>query len=85
MNILSTCSNYLKKGGIIVYSTCSILKQENSKIIQEFTKKNKNFEILSVENKNLDKIKNKKIENGMLEIYPNEKMDGFFIAKLYKK
>lgn len=56
--ILQNCSNYLKKGGELVYSTCSILKQENDKIIEKFIEKNKNFEIkeiLSVyQNENTD-------------------------------
>lgn len=46
MKILETCSKYLKKEGILVYSTCSIISSENDKIIQEFIKNNKNFEIL---------------------------------------
>ncbi len=71
--ILETCSKYLKKGGEMIYSTCSILKEENEKNIYKFLEKNKNFE--------LEKIKNEKF----LEILPNELQDGFFIAKLEKK
>ena len=43
--ILQNCSKYLKKGGELVYSTCSILKEENEKIIENFVEKNNNFEI----------------------------------------
>ena len=32
--ILRTCSRYLKKGGALVYSTCSVLEEENDKIVQ---------------------------------------------------
>ena len=46
--ILQTCSKYLKKGGKLVYSTCSILKEENEKIIENFVEKNKMFEIMEV-------------------------------------
>ena len=45
-SILENCSKYLKNNGELVYSTCSILKQENDEIIQEFLKNHKNFEIL---------------------------------------
>ena len=41
--ILWTCSKYLKSKGEIVYSTCSILKNENENIINEFLDKNKCF------------------------------------------
>ncbi len=43
--ILQNCSKYLKQGGELVYSTCSILKEENENVIEKFLQKNKNFEI----------------------------------------
>lgn len=45
-NILGTCSKYLKPDGELVYSTCSILKEENQDIIEDFVKSNKQFEII---------------------------------------
>ena len=38
--ILNTCSSYLKKGGELVYSTCSIFKSENQDIINKFVEEN---------------------------------------------
>ena len=72
--ILDNCSKYVKKGGTIIYSTCSILKEENQNIIMKFLKNNKDFSIQKI-------IKNKEF----LDILPDEKQDGFFIAKLKKK
>ena len=43
--IIQNCSRFLKKGGTLIYSTCSILKDENEKIIKEFVEKNKKFNI----------------------------------------
>ena len=37
-NILKTCSKYLKRNGTLVYSTCSMLKEENDAIIEKFIK-----------------------------------------------
>lgn len=48
MNILNNCSKYLKKGGELVYSTCSIFKEENENIVEEFVSKNPNFYIEDV-------------------------------------
>ena len=88
--ILETCSQYLKKGGVLVYSTCSILKEENEDIIGEFLKKHKDFKIekLNIEkNKriiNQEFFKKFNRNNEYLQVYQNEKTDGFFICKLVK-
>ena len=68
--ILENCSKYLKKGGTLVYSTCSILKEENEEIVIKFLSENKQFEIDG--------------EN-MVNILPNKEKDGFFICKIYRK
>ena len=85
--ILENCSKYLKKGGTIIYSTCSILKEENETVIQEFLNANNEFELEKIQIKN--KIANDFFEQythkqGYIKIYQNEKSDGFFIAKLIK-
>ncbi len=43
--ILDNAAMYVKSGGILVYSTCTILPEENRLRIQEFLKENKNFKI----------------------------------------
>ena len=82
--ILQNCSKYLKKGGEIVYSTCSIIKEENEEIIQKFIKNNANFKLIELKN-----IENKYFEkyvkdNRFIQIYQNEKTDGFFVCKMLK-
>ncbi len=68
--ILNNCSKYLKNNGTIVYSTCSILKDENEKVVNEFLKENSEYYIKPEETRN---------------ILPNQEEDGFFICKIYKK
>ena len=43
-DILNTASKYLKVGGELVYSTCTVLKEENELVIDRFLKENKDFE-----------------------------------------
>ena len=68
--ILDVCSKYLKSGGILVYSTCSILNEENEKVINSFLEKNANFEIE---------------KDSIISIIQDNEKDGFFICKLRKK
>lgn len=68
--ILENCSKYLKRGGYLVYSTCSILKEENEDVVNDFIKNNSDFEI---------------VKNGLFNIKPDKEKDGFFICKLHKK
>ena len=89
MEILNTCSKYLKIGGELVYSTCSIFKKENRFLIEDFLSENKNFKLVNLKDIIKKKINNKffldylKNEN-FLEVYQNENTDGFFICKLVK-
>ena len=71
--ILENCSKYLKIGGELVYSTCSILKDENENVIQKWIK-----------NMNVEQSRNNiryKIENEQ-KILPNKNVDGFFMCKI---
>ena len=78
--ILENASKYVKLGGTLVYSTCTIQDNENIDVINEFLQENKNFELVPIENINVD-LDNQ--SNGYLKIYPNiHGMDGFFISKL---
>ncbi len=43
--ILNNASEYVKAGGVLVYSTCTILPEENRLRIEEFLKDNKNFKV----------------------------------------
>ena len=80
--ILENSKNYVKQGGILMYSTCTIDKRENIENIERFLKENKNFILDKINLINSDvKVK----ENGVLEILPDDyNCDGFFIAKLRK-
>ena len=82
LSILEAAAPVLKRGGQLTYSTCTILKQENQAVIDEFLKRNPDFKQVRTITKN--KIKDDRKELA-LTIYPDDFLsDGFFIASLIK-
>ena len=83
--ILENCTKYLKPKGELVYSTCSILKEENENLIKRFLQKNKEFKLEKIENIEEEFFKKYLKNEQFLQVYQNKKTDGFFICKLFKK
>ncbi len=78
--ILDNASKCVKVGGTLIYSTCTILDDENINVVNEFISENDNFELVPIDEVSID-LDNQ--DKGYLKIYPNiHGMDGFFIAKL---
>ncbi len=80
--ILENAAKYLKVGGAMVYSTCTLFKEENENVVQDFLEKNVDFVLEHVSG--LEKIDGGKyLDNkGMIQILPHDEYDGFFIAKI---
>lgn len=81
-NILKTCSKYLKRNGTLVYSTCSMLKEENDAIIEKFIKE-ENSETVNIEEQIPNEF-SKITTNNMVQFLPSQNHDGFFITMLKK-
>lgn len=81
--ILENGAKYLKKDGILVYSTCTLNKKENIENVKWFLKEFPNFKMEKVFMGNLENFIYD--EYGTLTILPNEYMDGFYIAKFKKQ
>ena len=82
IQILNNAWEYLKTGGELVYSTCTLNKRENEDVIERFMGRNKDASVEKVfigQNDNI--IYN---GDGSVTILPNEYMDGFFMVKLKK-
>lgn len=81
--LLEKATKIVKIGGEIVYSTCSVLKDENEKIVQNILNKN-NFEIVPI-NMNITEIPilPTTIE-GTLCVCPTDLYEGFYVAKIKK-
>ena len=45
LDILTTASKYVKTGGTLLYSTCTINPYENQRVVDDFLKKHKTFEV----------------------------------------
>ena len=80
--ILENASSYLKEGGILIYSTCTIFRQENMEVVDRFLANHKDYELddlgsvkefLGIGDKDLVKILPDRYE-----------MDGFFICRMKK-
>ena len=67
--ILENAKDYLKPGGVLVYSTCTILPEENKMQVEKFLAKNKNFK--------------KEFEEQILTSNIGE--SGFYICKMVKE
>jgi 16S rRNA (cytosine967-C5)-methyltransferase len=80
-SILSSAAQKLKKGGSLVYSTCTILKEENRDNVERFLNEYNNFEVEEISMpENIDFVRDQ--FGGLTIIDPV--LDGFYIAKLKK-
>ncbi len=78
LNILKNASRYVKPGGILLYSTCTLLKRENEDVCNKFLDLNSDFESINT----LTDISDKKY----ITLLPHKNGgDGFFIAVFKRK
>ncbi len=78
--ILENACRYVKPGGVLVYSTCTILPEENEENIQRFLDKHPEFSLSPFSVGPLN------VESGAITLFPDtHHMDGFFIARMIKK
>ena len=83
-SLLNKASKIIKSGGEIIYSTCSILKEENENIISTILN-NGEFVIEPIdENLFIDIPKLPVTIKGTVCVCPNELYEGFYIAKIKK-
>ena len=80
--LLRKALKLVNSGSTIIYSTCSILREENEQILDKVKDLIEIVPIEKLEDKNLQMLV---CENGTLTICPNDFYEGFFVAKLIKK
>ena len=87
--LLDSASKMLKPGGFLIYSVCSMEKEEGENQIVDFIKKNSKFIIDPIKESEIDITKKAITKEGFIKTLPffnSEEggMDGFFIARLTK-
>ena len=79
-SILNESAKYLKVGGVITYSTCTLLPCENGEIIERFLDEHKNFAPSDFE------VGKYRSASGSLTLIPSrDRCDGFFVARLERR
>lgn len=80
LSILNHVKQYLKPGGTLVYSTCTIFQQENENVSYTFKKQHEDIEFDHTE------YKDSLIEHNTHQILPQHfNGDGFFVSRFIKK
>lgn len=74
-DILSACASYVRPGGILVYATCTISKQENEMQVERFLKEHAEY--------SPDPLPFAFHSGHMLQLLPHRNgTDGFFVARM---
>lgn len=80
-SILETCARYVKKGGALYYSTCSVFEEENDEIVGEFLKAHPEFFMEEADSP----LPYTRKKYG-LQFLPDEAYGaGFYVCKMRKK
>ena len=84
LEILNSAADILKDGGELIYSTCTIISQENTENVEKFLNERKEFKVKALNipenvSGDYDKL------GGFSINYKEEIMDNFYIIKLVKE
>ena len=84
--ILGNAARYVKPGGVLVYSTCTIEREENEDAVAKFLEENPDFRPEDITGVLPEGLKKETAEKGYIQLFPNvDGVDGFFISKMRKK
>lgn len=83
--ILRSCSQMLRRGGALVYSTCTVSRRENERVIEDFLADNEDFSLAPLDGYLPERF-GERGKTGMLRLLPHiDDTEGFFIAKLVRR
>ncbi|MBQ4159701.1 MAG: 16S rRNA (cytosine(967)-C(5))-methyltransferase RsmB [Clostridia bacterium] len=85
LKILNTCKAYVKRGGILVYSTCTIGEKENLGVVRAFLKENPDFVLCDMADALPSGVTKDSAREGYAEFFPDtDGIDGFFVCKMMR-
>lgn len=84
ISLITEAIKHLKVGGELIYSTCSILKEENEDIINYVLTNNKNIELIPLDLTNYQELPQLPTKAGTLCVCPTKYYEGFYVAKIKK-
>lgn len=83
-SLITEAIKHLKVGGELIYSTCSILNEENDSIIKYILDNYKNIELVPLDLTNYESLPQLPSIEGTLCVKPTKYYEGFYVAKLKK-
>ena len=83
--ILESCARMVKVGGLLVYSTCTILPEENERRVRAFLEEHEEFEP-DRDDSWLPGSLRDRMQDGMIQLLPGrDGVEGFFIARMRRR
>lgn len=77
--ILEVSASYVREGGVLLYSTCTLRHEENEDVVRDFLASHPEFLLSPI------CLPDRRVEDGMLTLFPHTDFtDGFFFARLYR-
>ena len=80
--LLDTCCQYVKRNGTLVYSTCSVLPEENGEQVKRFLEKHPEFVLSPLPETIDEKFRKEYTESGLQLLPHRDGVEGFFIARM---
>ena len=83
--LLDTVARYVKPGGTLVYSTCSILPEENEDQIQDFLRSHPEYSVQPLPGSFPEELRKLQTKHGLQLLQHRDQVEGFFICKMKKQ
>ena len=82
LSILERAGTVLRPGGTLVYSTCTVLPEENERVVEEFLERRPEFRLVPPEELP-DSVRPLSDTGGFVRTLPHRHdADAFFVARL---